>query len=198
MEILDNIFPLSYQNMLRDTLLSQDWQWHYWHATCDYHLQNGVSLTDDNTICVTENTQESPQLVYSFYNDDTRTPHFELVRPYIHLFEQATGTEIKRLIRIKANLLAPEKNYPQNFHHTIHIDDSKPNHKSFLYYVNDCDGDTLFFDKLFDKDLQTLKLKHKQSPKQGTGVFFDSRLYHCSSPPSKTARVVINMVFENA
>ena len=69
----------------------------------------------------------------------------------------------------------------------IHIDYSQP-HWVCLYYVNDSDGDTVFFDDVN----QEIK---RVTPKRGRIAFFDGSISHSSSSPTKIHRSVINYNF---
>lgn len=62
-------------------------------------------------------------------------------------------------------------------------------HLACLYYVNDTDGDTIFFNQ--DK---TTIIK-KVAPKKGRVVIFDGSICHSSSTPTKNVRSVINFNF---
>lgn len=87
----------------------------------------------------------------------------------------------KDLCRVKANLLT--KNGRPGFH-TPHIDNNFE-HLVILYYVNNSDGDTYFFNDNIVVD--------RVSPKQGKYIIFDGDQYHASSSPTDTdARIVIN------
>lgn len=72
---------------------------------------------------------------------------------------------------------------------SMHNDQTEP-HISIIYYVNDSDGDTIFFDK---EDRETII--HRQTPKKNTAVIFSGDIPHCSSTPSKW-RSVFNFVLE--
>lgn len=71
-----------------------------------------------------------------------------------------------------------------------HKDSNRENFFSFLYYVNDSDGDTLFF----DSDCNVMR---RISPKRGFGVFFNSNILHCAMYPKTNIlpRVIVNMMF---
>ena len=61
---------------------------------------------------------------------------------------------------------------------------------SLLYYVNDSDGDTKFFDNDYNQ-IQSV------TPKKGRSVFFNSNLLHAGSNPIKNdVRIVVNSILE--
>ena len=68
-----------------------------------------------------------------------------------------------------------------------HIDSSFP-HWVCLYYVNDSDGDTIFFSG-----------EHKEikrvTPKKGRIAFFDGSILHCPTPSETKSRAVVNFNF---
>ena len=66
--------------------------------------------------------------------------------------------------------------------------DSKVPHWVCLYYVNDSDGDTVFF----DDDNNEIK---RVSPKKGRIAFFDGSILHCGTPSDTRSRAVINFNF---
>lgn len=98
--------------------------------------------------------------------------------------------------RIKTNLLTRGKG---SNYHSIHIDQDY-DHKVFLYYVNDSDGDTVFFDQFWSKEnpanINSLTEQIRVKPKQGLGVVFNGLQYHTSTSPIESDfRCVINLDF---
>ena len=184
LKVITNIFPVSFQNMVCDVLTSDTFPWYYNDATVhdtdgDYY-NKGILINGNDTV-------ETPQFTHNFYTKNTpNSNHFPMIQTMKFLLEQYTGNTIIEIERIKANLLPVYEFYPDNYHHTIHVDDHRGIYKSFLYYVNDSDGDTIFF-----KDGAEVL---RQTPTKGTGILFDSNEYHCSSPPKTNVRVVVNMV----
>jgi len=64
--------------------------------------------------------------------------------------------------------------------------DSLDKHKTILYYINNSDGDTFFYNKK--------KIIKKITPVANSGICFDGSIYHSSSKPIKTIRrIVINI-----
>ena len=58
-------------------------------------------------------------------------------------------------------------------------------HTVVLYYVNDADGDTVFF----DKDNRVVR---SVSPKKGRVILFDGALYHGGGIPKNGPRCIVN------
>ena len=73
--------------------------------------------------------------------------------------------------------------------HNAHVDKPNYNHWVGLYYVNDSDGDTFFF----DNDLNVI---HKETPEKGKIILFDGKHLHSSSSPSKNVRFTLNINYE--
>ena len=83
----------------------------------------------------------------------------------------------------------------------IHINQKQP-HLVLLYYVNDADGETIFFDKTINdiKDDNEMYLDERHEfniiskimPKQGRILLFDGRTYHSASSPTTGMRCIIS------
>lgn len=85
---------------------------------------------------------------------------------------------------INRNLICPSWSL-----HAVHPDSWSNGRLSLLYYVDDSDGDTYFFNK--DRCIK------KTKPVKGTGVVFPSEVWHAGASPTKTdTRTVINIMFE--
>ena len=70
--------------------------------------------------------------------------------------------------------------------HDPHTDFSIP-HKVILFYLNDSDGDTYFYD---NKN----KIINSVTPKENRAILFDGLIPHSSSKPIETARrIVLNI-----
>lgn len=125
------------------------------------------------------------------HNIPYATQYAPLIFLLLTEFEKQLNVKIKRIDRVKCNLL-PNRGEP--FINPFHID-STENMKTLLYYVNDSDGDTVFYNEYYPADKVTEQQRAKHS--QGTAVIFDSNQYHASSCPVNTKiRLTINCVLE--
>ena len=92
--------------------------------------------------------------------------------------------------RVKCNLNLNVTGYKKSSHQPIHQDQILKGYMSLIYYINDSDGDTIFF----NKDLKETK---RVKPKKNTAVLFDSNILHCGCNPIKSMRrAVINFIFK--
>lgn len=99
-------------------------------------------------------------------------------------------------VLIKENLFLRDLLAARSFFHTpskypntpngIHIDQGQK-HRVCLYYINDSDGDTIFFNGLNNEI-------YRNAPKKNTAVLFDGFIPHCSSTPTNR-RYILNFNF---
>ena len=154
--------------------------WEYMDSTVD------DSSFDKNNFDIIN----SHQFVHLIYGDNGPCSmlYGEVVNPILWLLQDKTGLEITSLQRIKANLLTPNGSKVNNYN-PPHIDLNNEDYLSMVYYVNDSDGDTRFFD-------DNMTTSHSNTPKQGSAIIFPSNRFHCSSNPiTSNVRCVINFVF---
>ena len=74
-----------------------------------------------------------------------------------------------------------------------HIDFRNWKHTVILYYVNDCDGDTIFYNKCENDSLMDVEEWKRESPKKGDFVVFDGSIYHSPCcPVENRSRFTLN------
>jgi hypothetical protein len=180
-----------YADILSELMLGNEINW-YWNGATVYNTDIGVVFDSK--------TKDNPQFTHTIYHNNVpQTEQYHYFTEMVRHLEPHIG-KIKRVIRIKANLMVKDSSYPDGFYNGAHIDSSGDNLLSFVYYVNDSDGDTVIFDEHLDgnpHNLTELTEVDRQTPKAGTGIVFNSQRVHTSSTPRFTdRRVVINYVFE--
>jgi|SRR6056300_447051 len=95
-----------------------------------------------------------------------------------------------KISRCKSNFTYNTTGYQKQNHQPIHHDHPLPLHYSVLYYVNDSDGDTLFF-SYEEKD----KIVERVSPKKGRAIIFNSDRFHAGcNPIDSPYRIVVNFI----
>ena len=107
--------------------------------------------------------------------------------PIVEQFQEISKIKINNFIRIKINLLV-----------------QYTPHKSLIYYLNDCDGDTFIFNETYNPadqttwpPLNTPTVKERITPRANSLYYLeDGFAYHSSSNPiSSERRFTINFNF---
>ena len=174
------------QNKVEDCLLKlNNFPWYFTQNTV-YNKPKELSDFEDISI-----------LVHMMINDGN------LLSEYFHPLSEAINLPklIKKynlsseIIRSQANLFLKRD---REINPCPHIDFQKVRHLVVLYYVNDCDGDTVFYN-LSDQDdhrLEEMKEWRRESPKKGDFMIFDGRIFHSPSCPIKSSyRSTLNFDF---
>lgn len=195
MRVFENIVNSQHQDFIEEQVLGTWFPWYYEPVTSMY---DGVSGT-----FIDSRTRDHPMMVHSFIiNGNITSSYWNLVAPIIDSLNNY-GLNTSKIIRVKSNLVFPQANYPEGFYSAPHIDSDwniEPRDQyTFLYYINDSDGDTVLFKEVSDCKTQpeTLTEETRFSPKKGTGILFNSCQYHSGTPPRKhKARAVINFMFD--
>jgi hypothetical protein len=183
MIIQDDTFISAEQQTVLKRVLMENSSWTFSAAT-NYETPDSQSILTEH-----ESFQFESHIV-------PQSPLFYSVKELIDSFLTKHGVSVKDVLRLKTNVLTQSKDSNP---HSAHIDADIP-HLVFLYYVNDSDGDTVFYDKTWEPGLSLtasdLTEKIRVSPKMGRGVLFDGLQYHASSSPiDSNYRCVINFTF---
>ena len=171
--ILDNVLDDSRSAKLLDLITKDTFTWHLTRELIQYPQYKQY---------------EHYQHYHTIYNEShskpISTPYYSIFSPIIQSFISLTKRAV-RLSRCKLNLL-------HNHHLSdtgtcpVHIDNEQP-HISMIYYINDSDGDTVFFRN--DKEIQRVQ------PVKNRLVVFEGPLRHCSNhPKNHEHRFVMNTV----
>lgn len=126
------------------------------------------------------------------YEDDQILSHtYDTVESAFLVALDSVGEKLHKIIRIRMGFITAQQNMVI---HDPHVDYKTP-HKTALLYLNDCDGDTYFYNSdpflIMENDFQVIQ---RVSPKANRFVTFDGLTYHSSSTPVKSVcRAVINI-----
>lgn len=164
-----------------------------WNFPWIFHKSTNIK-TDNCAILDGDNIVDSPQFVHmAMFNKQKQSPFADNCISILNQFAKKNNIRVDDIIRIKANMIL--KNCDAGIHYP-HVDADK-DHLVFLYYVNDSDGDTIFFNEKYDgSKIDNLTVMSRVSPESGKAVVFDGRTYHASSSPSiGDYRCVINIDF---
>ena len=183
LEVFDDIIDKSLQEEIKTSLLIQDFPWFF---------------LSDVTSSVVGN-QARPGFFHLFVDKtETNSDYYDLIKPIIYKTINKFNLKITQVDQSRAFLQVPLslKNYTVD---NAHVDSSSP-HLVILYYVIDSDGDTIIYDKKWEKGMQDLNseetkkllIKKRVTPKQGRVVVFNGSYWHTAEQPKNNNRCVIN------
>jgi hypothetical protein len=123
------------------------------------------------------------------------SPMSSLLLPILFVFCERANIAYQALLRIRVGLFT--KTIADAKHHNPHVDYSEP-HRTAVYYVNDCDGDTFIFEETFDDvsvedsgryaNANRFRTRRSIAPQRGKMICFDGRHYHASSYPTQASK----------
>jgi len=177
-KLIKNFISQEKADTIEKDLLGDYFAW-YWNAST-------LGIDERNNF-KTKNTVEEGQFVHRLIDTPTNTKS-SLHEGFTKVFDIIN---YENTIRVKCNLNLNKTGYKKTSHQPIHRDSELKVNKSLIYYINDSDGDTIFFDK-------KLKEIKRVTPKKNTAILFDSNILHCGCNPIKSSmRGVINFIFKD-
>jgi hypothetical protein len=186
-KIIDNFLNNTEALMVQTALENANWNLSFYQATVAPHKY--LEVINNN-----KNIKEYIQFYHSFLDDLGNAQNSPL--GYLIIFMQEKIKEIfkvNRFLRMKANLLTQCSFSNDDFYNTPHLDRTD-GEKFFtaIYYVNNSDGDTFFFDKVNNEFI----ISKRVEPKKGRLIIFDGNIYHTGRHPKNSfKRIVINFNF---
>lgn len=186
----DDIIPKNTQGRFK-TFISQslfDWNdFSHVQTSGVYRNMNSVPVCNEVTV---KPSDALIRLVYA--NDGLHSQILNETSYWLGLsvldeYAKRNNVRIVDIMRMKINNQSKSiyDDYDENCCNEIHIDNEQPNNKTLVYYINDSDGDTFLFDKLFDEKTKEydLNVLVRIEPKQGRCAVFDTARFHAPSNP---------------
>jgi hypothetical protein len=191
--VIENFIPVDAQNQIENLLFDQNFPWFFNPQTVYEDLNKGYFFNDKNTV-------SGSQFNHTFLADYKINSDFcKNLTDLMFYFALNSGVKVNNPVRIKANLTTPDLIYAENLHRPAHYDSLDSNIITAIYYVNDADGDTIFFadpDVKESNEVEELKELKRVAPKKGQMVYFKSNTLHANALCKDVKyRCVINFNF---
>jgi hypothetical protein len=186
--VIDNLFDNKFIAKVEELFLSPVFKWELSQSlyTCP------VDLTEKYKTKL-KNLKEYILFAHDFYKMTNGISYKKSTHAYIadEIIDKIKSNlkivDNIKILRAKANFQTQFTGNNISLHNTPHTDFINYDHTVIIYYVNNSDGKTLFF----DKDLNIVK---EVEPKAGRLLIFDGDNLHTSSNPVKSKyRFVINI-----
>lgn len=140
-------------------------------------------------------TKDCIQLTHTMVSNGVPNPSWSFFEVLWNEFMNQTNIR-KPIKRVKANITFPIAGHSQTYT-GAHVDHMHQGGVTAIYYMNDSDGDTLFFEKPESKhSIPSIGLKQIMSikAKKGRLVYFNSDILHSGMLPSNSKfRCVVNL-----
>lgn len=191
--VVENVISKGEQDLLEKTFLSCDFPWFL-----NYETGVGKDQAGDNNYYDSDCVFDSFQFTHCFVRDGViNSGSFGILTNLYNNLAIKENIHTFNMDRVKANLTMPQIAFKKGMYKPPHTDVLKSNCITAIYYVNDADGDTLFFDK--QEKMQTSRdftISKRITPKKGSLIYFPANLVHSSEYPiSSHMRCVINFNF---
>ena len=185
-KVIDNYLTKSYHKDLLDNMSGNSFPWYY-----------ESNLSYEKSKAGKENIFEFG-FNHTFWDnqDGLRDTFYALFwKPALHKMQDTLNSNL--ILRSRGDMTMYANKV---YEHAPHVDFGFP-HFSAVYYLNDSDGDTIFYNKkTLDQDsiknISDLKETKRVSPKANRLVIFDGDIIHTGSSPNKHKnRIIINSNF---
>ena len=193
-KVIDDVVPLEEQDRILDMVQDYRFDWHFGPSNVyENDVNKGTCFIDNATV-------DSLQFTHLFLHTQIKymDPSYEAIRPLVHSIQKQFNLDSTNVYRVKANMLTNNKDFFQLAYNPAHVD-GEYEHYVVVYYVNDCDGDTIVFNETHGSKFEQLTIKERISPKKGRAVMFPGKYFHASSNPLNSSwRSVININLSTA
>ena len=182
--VIQNISSVDHQHAIEERLLGSEFPL--------FLNKKSVNL-DNQTAFSDPNTKDGYRLNHMFVNEGQLVSNdWMLIEPIALSLVTALGLP-PEIASCKLNLTFPNPDFREADHFPAHYDTTDRAIVA-IYYVNDSDGDTIFFKDRNDDGVY--EIEGRFTPKKGSLVYFSESVLHANYPPRKTkARCIINFNF---
>jgi hypothetical protein len=177
MHIIDDFVKPRIQDDIEKMLMANNFPY--------YHISESVDTGDANTSKTDENSLIVPQFFHMFVMDgNVSSQYYNSISPISNKLVDTIDTDCY-VSRCKVNMNTIDGRF-ENKYHTPHIDNAFEEQITAIYYANESDGDTFFFDRAGN-------ITERITPKKGRLVWWKGRIFHAKSSPTKSLnRIVLN------
>ena len=151
-----------------------------------FALNSGLNIYEyKNNVTSADQTIYKPAISHTFLTEDNKmTEHCAFLLQPLYSLCSLKNIILHRAITARIFVSLPVNNLDFTYIHN----DLPYDHFVCIYYINDSDGDTIFYN---DQEEEIKRV----TPKKGRVVFFDGTIKHTGSAPKEKTRAIINYNF---
>lgn len=201
--IIENVVPTTFQNAVIDRVQGdQHFPWFLLHRIGHPdHFGKGSTPNYAD-----KNITDDVGFFHMAFDGNAASPHYDFFKTILEFFCEKTNIEIKNILRIRLRYTHKGQGHTELKYAAPHVDFNTGHpYNTLIYYVNDSDGDTIIFDKIFNPleevydpvFAEPLPELLRIKPKKGLALFFNGHRFHAGNfPINESSRIVINFDFE--
>lgn len=179
--ILDDVIPEAYADAVENFIFKLNFPW--W-----YQSDSAFGPNSSDTFF--------PSLNHCLVrHGETVNPSFEFLLPMLYYVSDRINLNFNAVISAKSCLQLPLIMASEDRSNNPHVD-VELDHTVILYYVNDSDGETIIYDKIYEKNIDfkkdQLSIRQRITPKKGRFLVFNGKYLHNSTTPKYGPRCVLN------
>lgn len=141
------------------------------------------SFSKESQFCRVLNDFDKPGFDYGIVDEQAKRIFLTFCKKH--------NVNVERIMRAKINFLWPSDDDRK----APHVD-ATYDHKIFLYYLNDAEGPTVFYDKSWpNQEGKEIYDSIHVFPKAGRAILFDGLNFHAPLSPQKGSRYSLNIAF---
>jgi hypothetical protein len=175
-QVYDNFINSKYADEIDNLFQSANFPWYFQKNITNYQDAMGMK-----TYGFTHNFIEDGKI---------NSGYLDFINPFLFSIKNIVGTS--NIIRMRSDMTTQTDKVHK---HAAHVDSHAP-HFASIYYVNNSDGDTVFYNEKFSNGAipKEFTIYKTVSPKKNRLVVFDGSIYHTGhSPKHNPVRIIINM-----
>jgi hypothetical protein len=200
--VVENLIPKSFQEAVIHRLQgSEHFPWFAIHRVgAPSYFPRGT-----NPNYVDQRITDDVGFFHMVHDGEKISPYYDLFRGILEFYAEKFDKEIVEILRIRLRYTHTSVGHDETKYAAPHIDFPSTNgYTTLLYYIDDSDGDTILFDKLFNPAVEKfdpivkdpLTEVFRYAPKKGNALIFNGHRYHSGNYPIKnSARIVANFDF---
>lgn len=201
--LIEDVIPKSYQDAILNRVQGVNhFPWFLLHRI-GHPDHYGVGSTPQY---LDPNITDDVGFFHMAFDGNQTSPHFDFFRPVLDFFTEKTNIPVGNLLRIRLRYTHKGYNHTSSKYAAPHVDFNTGHpYSTLVYYVDDSDGDTIIFDKIFNPLDETynpvladpLPELLRVTPKKGSAIYFNGHRFHAGNfPVNYSSRIVINYDFE--
>lgn len=171
---IENLVPDSFMKSMYEISMGGDFPWFYADS-------------------IVKDVRDHYGFAHTLFLHKENSEYYRFFYPIFYFLENRCNIHISHINRLRLRMTTPVLS-DSDYVNIAHIDEEN-DHMVMVFYINDCDGPTVLYDKKFGDDTSDIKEIARVHPKINSAVLFNGLRFHSGASPSSGRRVILNANF---